>query len=316
MKVAFTSLIAAALFLAPQGSAQTLEPGRPDSPAAVRVVFYNLKNYLAMDRRVAGEYRKGAPKPAEEIEPLIEGLAAVRPDILGVCEIGTSDHLEDLRSRLHAAGVPLPHTELVRARSGFDRNLALLSRFPIVETDSSDTYTYRLDGQVHPFQRGVLDATIQVTPDYRLRCVVLHLKSKREVPGADEARMRLSEAELARTHLDGIFRHAPETNLLVIGDLNDHRHEAPVKALQGYFGGRGYLSPLPLSDRYGFRWTHHWVYADSYSRFDYALVSRGITGEIDRDRSFIHHWEDWDDASDHRPLVVTVIPVDRELPGD
>jgi predicted extracellular nuclease len=158
-----------------------------------------------------------------------------------------------------------------------------------------------------------LDTTIRVNKDYQLRCVVLHLKSKREIPDADQAEMRLNEAHLARAHLDKIFQATPDENLLVIGDLNSYRNEPPVKALQGYYGGRGYLSSLTLSDQYGFRWTHHWEYADSYSRFDFALLSRGINPEVDRKKSYIHHWPDWNDASDHRPIVISVLPVNREI---
>ncbi|MDF1752515.1 MAG: endonuclease/exonuclease/phosphatase family protein [Verrucomicrobiales bacterium] len=277
----------------------------------VSVAFYNLKNYLAMDRRVDGELVLDAPKPDREIKHLIEGIWAIKPDILGVCEIGDPSYVKDLQDRLKKAGMDLPHTELLRSKSGFDRNLAIFSRFPIVASNSRDDYTYRIYDEKFPFQRGVLDTTIQVNKGYELRCVVLHLKSKREVPEADQSEMRLNEAQLARAHLDKIFQNAPDTNLIVMGDFNDYRNEAPVKTLQGFFGGRGYLSSLTLSDQYGFRWTHHWSFADSYSRFDYALLSRGITGEVDRKKSYIHHWPNWDDASDHRPIVISVTPVDK-----
>lgn len=277
----------------------------------VSVAFYNLKNYLAMDRRVDGELVLDAPKPDREIKHLIEGISAIQPDILGVCEIGDPSYVKDLRDRLKKAGMDLPHTELLRSKSGFDRNLAIFSRFPIVASNSRDDYTYRIYDEKFPFQRGVLDTTIQVNKNYALRCVVLHLKSKREVPEADQSEMRLNEAQLARAHLDKIFQNAPDTNLIVMGDFNDYRNEAPMKTLQGFFGGRGYLSSLTLSDQYGFRWTHHWSFADSYSRFDYALLSRGITGEVDRKKSYIHHWPNWDDASDHRPIVISVTPVDK-----
>ena len=290
------------------------QPKNESTTEPIKVVFYNLKNYLAMDRRVSGELILDAPKPEREIKYLIEGISQIKPDVLGVCEIGTADYLADFQARLKKAGLDFPHTEMVRAKSGFDRNLALLSRFPIVDRNSNDSYTYKLDGQILPFQRGVLDATIQINPKYQLQCVLLHLKSKREVPGIDQAEMRLNEAHLARDHLDKVFRASPDANVLVMGDLNEYRHEPPVKTLQGYFGGRGYLSAITLSDEYGFRWTHHWSFADSYSRFDFALVSRGITAEVDRRKSLIHHWPNWDDASDHRPIVVSVSPVNREIP--
>lgn len=277
----------------------------------VTLVFYNLKNYLAMERRIDGEVVEDAPKPEAEVAAVVDALVELKPDILGVCEIGDATFLSDLQERLGEAGLDLPHTELVTAASGFNRNLALLSRFPIVARNSRDDYAYSIDDTRLPFQRGVLDATILLNPRYRLRFVGLHLKSKREVPEADQALMRLNEARLAREHIDRIFEEEPGTNLIVTGDFNDLRIEPPVKELQGRFGSAGYLTSLMLADRFGFRWTHHWGFADSYSRFDYVLYSKGIAAEIDRDSSFIHHWDEWDTASDHRPLVVRIVPEDR-----
>jgi len=289
------------------------EKNIPPSQNSDRVTFvaYNLKNYLAMDRRVKGEVRKAAPKPENEIAALMEGLRAMNPDILGVCEIGDPSYLADFQARLKKVGVDLPNTELVRAKSGFDRNLALLTRFPIVATHSNDTYTYQIGKQKLPFQRGVLDVTIALNPQYHLRCVGLHLKSKRPVPEAPEAEMRLNEARLARQHIDRILEEEPGTNLLVYGDFNDLRIEPPVRTLQGRFGRHDYLSALTLSDQYGFKWTHCWSYADSYSRFDFVLRSKGLVPEIDREHSHIYHWKNWDKASDHRPLVVSIIAKDQ-----
>lgn len=307
-----TAGLIAAVFLFPGGSPlRSGERPPPSDEAPVTLVFYNLKNYLAMERRVGTEIVPDAPKPPGEVEEVVAALSEIRPDILGVCEMGDEGFLADLQSRLAAKGLELPHTELVRDSAGWNRNLALLSRFPLVARNSRDDYTYELAGTKHAFQRGVLDVKIAVSPQYHLRCVGLHLKSKREVPEGDEALMRLHEARIARRHLDRILEAEPGANLIVVGDFNDLRHEAPVKTLQGTFNGPGYLTALTLSDPHGFRWTHHWSFADSYSRFDYALYSRGLKDEIDRAASGIHHWKNWDRASDHRPLVVKILPQDR-----
>ncbi len=282
-----------------------------EKPAPITFVAYNIKNYLAMDRRVDGETKENAPKPENEIAALIDGIVAMQPDIIGICEIGDPDYLADFKKRLKDAGVDLPNTELVRAKSGYDRNLAILSRFPIVSTNSNDTYVYDIARKKMPFQRGVIDVTIALNPTYHLRLVGLHLKSKRETPAADQAEMRLNEARLARKHIDKILEAEPGSNLIVYGDFNDLRIEAPVKTLQGKFGREDYLSSLTLDDQYGFRWTHHWSFADDYSRLDYILLSKGVSPEVDRPSSHIYHWDKWDTASDHRPLVVKITPEDK-----
>ena len=192
------------------------KPGVEET-APVTLVFYNLKNYLAMERRLNGEIVEAAPKPESEIAPLIEGLLAMAPDILGVCEIGDESFVKDLQSRLKAGGIDLPHTEIVTDSAGWNRNLALLSRYPIIARQSRDDYTYVLDGTKHAFQRGILDVKLAINPQYHLRYLGLHLKSKREVPEGDETLMRLNEARLARQHIDRILEAEPGTNLIVAG---------------------------------------------------------------------------------------------------
>jgi endonuclease/exonuclease/phosphatase family metal-dependent hydrolase len=266
-----------------------------------------------MERRVGGETVADAPKPEEEKAALVALCAAVAPDLLGVCEIGGRDDLADLQGRLRAAGVDLPHAEWVGA-ADLERHLALLSRFPVVASNHQTDLTYDENGGRLPFQRGVLDATVQVNPGYRLRLLGLHLKSKREVPEGDQALMRRHEAHLARQHAERVLEADPSTNLVVYGDFNDTRNEAPVRALQGDFGTEHYLRDIQLADRDGYRWTYYWRYADQYSRFDFVLVSRALYPEVLSDRCSIATSPDWFTASDHRPLVVKVTPADRETP--
>jgi len=282
-----------------------------DQAAPITAVFYNVRNYLAMERRVDGEIVADAGKPAAEVEALVAALVDMRPDILGVCEIGDATFLADLQTRLKDKGIDLPNTLSIPDASGYNRNLALLTRFPIMADHSRADYTYTLEGTKLPFQRGVLDATIAVSPTYHLRYVGLHLKSKRDVPEGDESLMRLNEARLAREHIDTILSREPGANVIVMGDLNDLRIEPPIKTLQGSYGSDSYLTSLTLKDDLGFTWTHFWSYADSYSRFDYALYSKGLSGELLRDESKIYHWPDWDKASDHRPLLVKIRPVNK-----
>ncbi|MGD9749123.1 MAG: hypothetical protein AB7V57_22465, partial [Verrucomicrobiales bacterium] len=116
----------------------------PDLPEPqVRFMAYNLKNYLPMNRRVDGVAVQDAPKPAEEIEAVVNMIAAGKPDVLGVCEIGLEAEIKDLQSRLKKAGLDLPEFEWVRAASDQPRNLALLSRFPIVARHSKNDLSYR-----------------------------------------------------------------------------------------------------------------------------------------------------------------------------
>ncbi|MEM7143981.1 MAG: endonuclease/exonuclease/phosphatase family protein [Verrucomicrobiota bacterium] len=286
-----------------------------ENPAPVTFVAYNLKNYLDMDRRIDGEFRRDAPKPDTEIKHIVDYLVKMKPDILGVCEIGDEQDLKDLASKLTAAGLDLPHSTLMGAQDPY-RRLALLSKYPITETNHQSDLSYLIDDIDIPFARGILDATVDISKDYQLRLLGIHLKSKRPVPEADEALMRRNEAHLLRKHIDEILEESPDVNLLVYGDFNDNRNEAPIKAVQGRFGSKRYLRDIPLADNLGYRWTYYWNSGDQYSRFDYIFVSSGLYPEVILDESRLFADKDWYDASDHRPLVLKISPAEKAIPGE
>lgn len=271
---------------------------------------YNLKNWLTMDRFDTQTYKTlpAAPKPEDERERVVKILAAVKPDILGVCEIGNADDLADLQKRLKAAGLNLPHTEL--AHGGDEtRRLALLSRLPIKARNSQTELKYQIGAQTLPFQRGILDVTIAITPTFDLHCVGVHLKSMREIEGADQAQMRRNEARLLRKHLDSIFTKEPGARILAYGDFNEHRNEPAIDEVMGSpRTSDTAMQDVWLKDRNGEVWTHFWDAADSYSRLDYCFASRVLRPHIDYAQCFVYSSREFDKASDHRPLVLKISP--------
>tara|TARA_R110002096_G_scaffold16106_29_gene55190 strand:+ start:5511 stop:6437 length:927 start_codon:yes stop_codon:yes gene_type:complete len=286
-----------------------------ESVPEIRFIAYNVENYLRQDRTVKGEIIKDVPKPDEEKRAVVATFAKLRPAIIGLCEMGTMEDVADLQERLGRVGLEYPHVEWVEGGDEV-RHLVLLSQFPIVARQSVRDLTYQIGEREFALSRGILDATVQVNPDYQLRLVGCHLKSKRPVPDADQALMRRNEAHLLRQHVEAVFDEDPDVNLLVYGDFNDTRNEVPIKAVQGRFGSDRYLTALRLEDRFGMSWTHHWSFAEIYSKIDFVMVSRGLYREINQDRSFIYHYstqddsEAWAKASDHRPLVTAIRPVD------
>ncbi len=279
------------------------------------VIFtaYNLKNYLRMDRRIDGEFVENALKPDSEIVPLIHSIKSIQPDILGICEIGSEADLRDFSKRLRNAGIEFSHADRVQV-PGQERSLALLSRFPIVATAHQTDLFYLIDEEHFPFQRGILDITLKIDESYRLRLLGVHLKSKRPVPEADQALMRRNEAHLLRLYAEKILESDPGINLLVFGDFNETRNEPAIKAFQGRYGADTYLRDIQVADTLGYRWTYYWSSADQYSRIDYVFVSKGLYPEINLDSCRIHEARNWLEASDHRPLVISLTPADREVP--
>jgi endonuclease/exonuclease/phosphatase family metal-dependent hydrolase len=278
------------------------------SGQAREVVFvhYNLENYLPMSRKVGNRMVPDAPKPEKEVSALIGAIKSLKPDILGVAEMGDQKMLADFQERLRQAGLDFPHLEWVRGEEGSERHLALLSKFPIVARDSQSDLPVELDGRRHRMGRGILDVTVRITPEYRLRLIGLHLKSKRPVPMYDQQKFRAKEAVVVRSYLDKIIAAAPRQNLLLYGDLNDTKNEFPIREILGAPNSPSGLRDLYLRDGDGLTWTHFWDNADVYSRIDYLMANRGLWPEIIARRSGIGSSRDTREASDHRPIYTTI----------
>lgn len=272
------------------------------------VVFcsYNLKNWLTMVRSFGNQDAPPKGKPDKEKEAVVAILSEIHPDILGVCEIGKDEDVADLKSRLAAAGVDLPFVE--RCHGGdTTRSLALLSRFPITARHSQTALTYQMGYLRLPVQRGILDATVEVSPTFQLRCVGVHLKSMREITEADQAQMRRNEARLLRLHLNGILKDDSSAKVLAYGDFNDHAKEPPLDDVRGDRAAPDLkMTDVPLLDVNGESWTHFYDWQDSYSRLDYAFVSRALHPHVNARNSYIYFNKDFAQASDHRPIVLHI----------
>lgn len=280
-------------------------PALAQEPEEFTFCAYNLKNWLSMERFDSATPNEATPKPLEERKRVVEILADIHPDVLGVCEVGSDADVADLQKRLKAAGVDLPHIE--RAHGGDPtRTLALLSRLPITARNSQTNLKYNIGDETFPMQRGILDATVQFQPEFQVRFLGVHLKSKRAIPGADESIMRRNEAHLLRTHIDSIFKTDEQVKLLSYGDFNEHRNETAIAEIMGNRSAESYMTDLPLRDADGLVWTHFWDTADVYSRLDFLFSSRALRPLIDLRKARIYSTPDFDKASDHRPLVIKI----------
>lgn len=279
----------------------------PGASGQEQITFcaYNLKNYLSMERFVKGARTPDVPKPEQEIAAVVKFLCEIKPDVLGVSEIGQEKDLKDLQKRLKEAGVDLPNTEYCHGGDP-SRRLGLLTRLPITARNSQTDLRYMIGDQTFPVQRGFLDATVRLKDGLDVRFVGVHLKSKRSVPEADESLMRRNEAHLLRGHLDKLITTKPEEKIIIYGDFNENRNEAPIAEIVGQPATPGGLFELHLRDSRKEKWTHYWKDADVYSRLDYIFFTRTLSKHMDRNDSFIYDVPDYYDGSDHRPLVAKI----------
>jgi endonuclease/exonuclease/phosphatase family metal-dependent hydrolase len=269
---------------------------------------YNLENYLdtATPSRPA--------KPEAGRSKIVEALQALRADVLALQEVGGRRALLELGARLRAAGLDYPHHEIVE---GFDTNIqvALLSRFPIVDRRSHSNLTFLLHGRRFRTTRGILEVDLAVSPRYQLTLMAVHLKSRRESSEASQEDIREQEAQVLRRLIDARLRQNPDANLVVLGDLNDLKSSMAVRTIIGR-GAQAMVDTRPselqvgvdadrtsAADSRSIAWTHFYAREDTYSRVDYILVSRGLAREWHRSGTYVLAFPDWGQASDHRPLL-------------
>ncbi|MCS7049724.1 MAG: endonuclease/exonuclease/phosphatase family protein [Verrucomicrobiae bacterium] len=278
----------------------------PTTPS-FRVATYNLENWLRMERN----RQPDQPKPAESKEAIWTILAEIRPDVLGLQEVGTTNDLAEIADGLAQRGLTYPYSEWIQ---GVDtnRHVALLSRFPISARFSRTDYVFMLGTNSHSVQRGILDVAIEVHDRYFFRALVVHLKSRREVPEFDQAEMRLKEAQTLRAHISKALKEQPDLNLLVMGDFNDVPDSQPIRTIVGEAPFA--LHILPARTRAGRTGTHLWRARREWSRIDYIIVSPGMYPEFVPNSARIGEHPLSEQASDHRPVWADFFAEDRPPP--
>lgn len=286
-------------------AAAVLLTGCDRPPSRFTVMSYNVHRYTNADRD--GDGTADEPKPVVERAAVIGLIAAERPDVLTLQEMGNAMVFAQFRDELRRAGLAYSYADLlVRGRG--DLNLAVLSRFPFAAVRHHTNEWYSIGEAQVPVSRGFLDVDLQVTPSYRLRLLAAHLKSKVYHP-LGQTEMRRNEARLLNKTVRGILEENPDVNLLVAGDMNDHYGSAPLREVAGRRGGR--LTDLRPVDDAGDVWTVFMESTDEYCRFDYLFVSDGLLPEVST--SWVVRDPRTYQASDHRPVIAEFIA--RENPA-
>ena len=273
--------------------------GCGDMPEAetFSVMTYNVHQYALMDRDGGGE--ADDPKPREARDAVIQLIAAERPDVIALQEMGDEIIFSQFQTALRDAGLNYPHTELLH-RGTIEVNLAVLSRFPIVSVQHRTNDWYSIGRANVPVARGFIDVDIQVSPSYRFRLMNAHLKSK-VYSSLGQTEMRRNEARLLNKAVRDILEENPEINLLVVGDMNDDYASAPLREVAGRRGGE--LIDLRPLDSAGDAWTYFHASTDTHSRFDYLFVNEGMKPEVIEERTRVVRDPLTYRASDHRPVI-------------
>jgi endonuclease/exonuclease/phosphatase family metal-dependent hydrolase len=276
-----------------------------------RVATYNVENYLDQPTETR-KYAKSAKAKAK----VCESIRALNPDVLALEEMGSTNALLELRRSLKAKGLDFPYWEHVQ---GWDTNIhvAILSKLPIVANHPHTNENFLLDGRRFAVSRGIAEVTLQAATNFTFTLIATHLKSRRPVPEADEAQLRLQEAKILRGIVDRQLQANPDAKIVVLGDFNDVKDSESTKAVIGR--GKFKLTDTRPAERNGdsepnevarfeprnVTWTHYYGKEDTYSRIDYILLSPAMARYWVKKETYILTLPNWGVGSDHRPIVAT-----------
>lgn len=278
-----------------------------DNQQVVRVASYNVENYLLMDRRVDGRWRRDYPKPESEKEALRQILCEVAADVLALQEMGSASDLEELRRDLHAMGLDYPHAYLMHGPDEI-RRTAILAKFPFTEVIGHSELDFAYRGGREVVKRGLLEAVFE-TQGIHWTLFVVHLKS-RWTEHADDPRAQQRRTREAQACRDLIReKYPPETHphYLVVGDFNDTRASAPLQRFLTV-GDTVLTKMIPCADSRGERWTFHWERQDIYDRIDYLLASPAMFPQVIGGQGSIYDRQPLTErASDHRLIFVDLV---------
>ena len=276
-----------------------------------RVATYNVENYLDQPT----ESRKFV-KSARAKAKVCESIRALNPDVIALEEMGSTNALMELRDSLKAKGLDFPYWEHVQ---GWDTNIhvAVLSKLPIATRHPHTNDNFLLDGRRFSVSRGFAEVDIQAATNFTFTLIAAHLKSRRPVPEADEAQLRLEEAKVLRGIVDEHFKAEADAKLIVLGDFNDVKDSDSTKAIigRGKFklidtrpaerNGDNTPNEIPRFEPRNVTWTHYYGVEDTYSRIDFILLSPAMARDWVTNETYALTIPNWGVGSDHRPIVAT-----------
>ena len=253
------------------------------------IATYNIENYVVANRMTGEGYRKDYPKPEAEKRALRAVIRALHADVLMLQEMG-----------------PRPFVALAEAADA-DRHIAVLSRRPLIGVKTHTDLEFKYFSTAETVKRGLLEATI-ATSGGDLTLFGVHLKSRLTDRDDDplSAIRRTAEATAVR---DRVLRRFPDpatARFVILGDCNDVKVSKPLDRLRAR-GKTAIAELLPAADSRGEVWTHLYRHDETYSRLDHILVAPGLKAAVRGGAATIFDSEETRLASDHRPVMVTLV---------
>jgi endonuclease/exonuclease/phosphatase family metal-dependent hydrolase len=279
-------------------------PGSADGET-LTIATYNIENYGPADRVTDTGYRKDYPKPETSKRALRAVIRALNADVLVLQEMGPGPYLDEFCRDLKTEGLDYPHAVLLEGPDA-DRHVALVSKRPLKAVTPHVDLPFPYFGGKEKVKRGLLEVTL-ATEAGDVTLFAMHLKSRFTDRPDDplSALRRTGEATAVRDRILQRFSDPARARFLILGDGNDGKASKTLQFLTQR-GKTQIAALLPAADTRGENWTHAYRKEESYSRVDHILVSPGLSAAVQNGTAKIYDGAGVREASDHRPVVVTL----------
>lgn len=241
-------------------------------------LMVNANNYFVEGEKQRAPYRLTLKKE-ESREALAEVIAARRPAVVGLLEMGGPLALQDLRTRLKKRGLEYPYFRIL-VRDGEARAVAVLSALPLVRDYSRADYGLYDNTHRRKMLRGILDVTVRSADGRLFRIIGAHLKSH----VADDARaadsLRAKEAATLAGYLQRAMKEQPRIPIAVFGDWNDNPDAPTLQVLRQGLSAASALTLLRPTDSRGEGWTLYYRGGNEYCTYDHIYVNKVLNKRL------------------------------------
>jgi hypothetical protein len=247
----------------------------------------------------------------KNIDIIAEQISNSEADILILAGLKDSAELNSILKKLNG----FSFSKIVKTANSATK-IAIVSKITPMEFKALTDLTYNIKkGVPLPIERGFIHAVFNIS-GYILHVFGANLKDRRKNPLYNQYDIRRYEARKLRSLITATIKKYKKepANILLLAGLNDSCGKAPVKDVYNRrFGIPKRLFDLRPVDSLNVSWTALDENRDEYERIDYAIVSSGLIPEIVFDETMIIENQKWRTGGMHRPLLVTISPVNKQL---
>jgi endonuclease/exonuclease/phosphatase family metal-dependent hydrolase len=265
-------------------------------PENISVCFLDVGGYASAE-------------PADRKEAILKDLKASAAEIIVLSGVKDAGAAADIKKML-------PGHDFFKTVESSDKGsiLAVISKIKPEKFEALTDFKYNIDEVEIPVAKGFAHCIFNVN-GYKFHLIAADLKDRQKHPEHNQTDMRRYEARQLRYLVNDICKREPDSNILLVGNLNDTCGMSPLKELYNRRSGmeKRLFDIRPL-DSMKTAWTNWNMETDDFERIDYAMASFSMVSEIHRDKTAVIQTDNWKKASTHRPLLISVNCKEAEKP--